>query len=155
MISLSFCLILIQIFHSLISSWSNTDACKTFFKQNAGNGFVHSKEVHIFFSNSRCVEVSLWWSLWNPLVTHVCIANWWNVYLQVKTIYLNKTKLPLKLRFKSASILQLYQMTLSTGESLYKNDRDFVSLSANDRSILLNGSLMHTTKSVSSNFIFL
>ena len=60
--------------------------------------------------------------------------------------------LPPKLRFKISSILELFQLVLDTTQSLYKNNEDFLSLSTNDRSILLHGTLLRTA-SISSNFI--
>ena len=60
--------------------------------------------------------------------------------------------LPPKLRFKSASIIQLYQMTFEGAQLLYKNNKDFFSLFPDDRSTLLHNTLMYTA-SISSNFI--
>lgn len=63
-----------------------------------------------------------------------------------------QSNLPAKLRFKSTSVTQLYRMTLDATQSLYKNNEDFLSLSTDDRSILLDGTLM-LTASISSSFI--
>ena len=63
-----------------------------------------------------------------------------------------QNSLPHRFRFKSASILQLYQMTFDGAQSLYANNGDFRSLCANDRSILLHSTLS-CTASISSNFI--
>lgn len=60
--------------------------------------------------------------------------------------------LPPKLRFRITSILDLFQRALDATQSLYKNNGDFLSLSTNDRSILLHGTLSHTA-SISANFI--
>ena len=64
----------------------------------------------------------------------------------------DQNNLPHKLRFKSASVIELFQKALDKAQSLYQNNRDFLSLSADDRSILLHGTLSHTA-SISSNFI--
>ena len=64
-----------------------------------------------------------------------------------------QTNLPHKLRFKCASMLQLFEMISGEAASLYKNNRDFLSLSPNDRSLLLHHTLM-LTATISSNFIF-
>lgn len=63
-----------------------------------------------------------------------------------------QSHLPHKMRFKSASIIRLYQMTLAAVQSLYKNNGDFLSLCTEDRSILLYNTLPHTG-SLSSNYI--
>ena len=64
-----------------------------------------------------------------------------------------QNKLPLKLRFKIASITQLYQISLEAAQSLYKNNHDFLSLSPDDRSILLHSTSMQTG-CISSDFIY-
>ena len=61
-------------------------------------------------------------------------------------------ELPHKLRFKSATILELFQVIFDGAQPLYKNNRDFLSLSEDDRSILLHSTLTHTG-SISGNFI--
>ena len=63
-----------------------------------------------------------------------------------------QNNLPPKLRFKSASIIQLYQLTLEAAQSLYRNNRDFLSLPPDDRSVLLHSTSTHTG-GVSVNFI--
>lgn len=61
-------------------------------------------------------------------------------------------RLPPKLRFKCASIIQLYQMSLEGAQLVYKNNKDFLSLVPDDRSTLLHNTLIYTA-SISSNFI--
>ena len=56
------------------------------------------------------------------------------------------------LRFQSSSIKPLYQLMLDATQSLYSKNRDFLSLSTEDRSILLHSTLTHTG-GISSNFI--
>ena len=63
-----------------------------------------------------------------------------------------QNNLPVQLRFKSKSIIQSCQRTLDATQSLYVNNRDFLSLCADDRSTLVHGTFMHTA-SISSNFI--
>jgi len=60
--------------------------------------------------------------------------------------------LPYKLRYKSISVMKLYQILLDGIQLLYKNNRDFISLSPYNRSILLHSTIKHTA-SVSVNFI--
>lgn len=57
-----------------------------------------------------------------------------------------------ELRFTSSSVLSFYQLMLDGAQSLYTNNRDFLSLPFDDRSILLHNTLTHTG-SISSNFI--
>ena len=64
-----------------------------------------------------------------------------------------QNNLPHKLRFKSATIEQLFHVLLDATQPLYKNNRDFLSLSADDRSVLL-GTTLTFTASISTNFIF-
>jgi len=52
--------------------------------------------------------------------------------------------LPLKLRFKIASVINLYHMSLDKNQLLYTNNRDFLSLSPDDRSTLLHGTFEYT-----------
>ncbi|CAF4026819.1 unnamed protein product, partial [Rotaria sp. Silwood1] len=63
-----------------------------------------------------------------------------------------QNKLPLKYRFKSTSIINLYQVLLDDNQSLYINNRDFRSLSIEDRSIILHNTIVHIGN-LSSNFI--
>ena len=53
--------------------------------------------------------------------------------------------LPLKLRFKGASIIQLWQMAFQGAQSLYQKNEDFLSLSFQDRSLLLKNTLKYTS----------
>ena len=64
----------------------------------------------------------------------------------------DQKNLPPKLRFKTASLLQLFQVITDAAQFLYKNNRDFLRLSTDDRSILLHGTLTHTA-SLSGNFL--
>jgi hypothetical protein len=52
--------------------------------------------------------------------------------------------LPLKLRFKNASVMNFIKTILDGSQLLYKSNQDFLSLSANDRSILLYNTIKHT-----------
>ena len=89
---------------------------------------------------------------WN-LLSNLCHCYDDYAGLSIGEQYMSQqNSLPPRLRFKSASVIQLYQMTLDAGQSLYKNNRDFLSLSADDRSILLHSTSPYTG-SVSSNFI--
>ncbi|CAF3954813.1 unnamed protein product [Rotaria sp. Silwood1] len=63
-----------------------------------------------------------------------------------------QNKLPLRYRFKSTSIINLYQVLLDNNQSLYINNRDFRSLSIEDRSIILHNTIVHIGN-LSSNFI--
>ncbi|CAF1053192.1 unnamed protein product [Rotaria sordida] len=73
--------------------------------------------------------------------------------LSIGEHYIRKQNtLPLKLRFKAASLINLYQMMLEGGPLLYKNNRDFLSLSVNDRSILLRNTIRYAA-GLSANFI--
>ncbi len=60
--------------------------------------------------------------------------------------------LPLKMRFKSAPMIEFIQKILFESQLLYTNNRDFLSLSVNDRSFLLHNTLKYVA-SLSSNFI--
>jgi hypothetical protein len=51
--------------------------------------------------------------------------------------------LPLKLRFKSASMMKYFLMSMEGTQSIYENNRDFLSLSSNDRSVLLYNTMKH------------
>ncbi|CAF1064462.1 unnamed protein product [Rotaria sp. Silwood1] len=64
-----------------------------------------------------------------------------------------QNKLPLKLRFKSAPVIEFFRMELDQTQLLYKNNRDFVDLSEDDRSILLHYSFKYTA-TISANFIY-
>ncbi|CAF3464665.1 unnamed protein product, partial [Rotaria sp. Silwood2] len=57
---------------------------------------------------------------------------------------LEQNVLPFKLRFKQEPIKQLIQMSLDKCQLLYKNNQDFLSLSAVDRSILLHDTFNYT-----------
>ncbi|CAF4222834.1 unnamed protein product, partial [Rotaria sordida] len=57
---------------------------------------------------------------------------------------LEQNALPLKLRFKKEEIKKLIQITLDRSQLLYKNNQDFLSLSADDRSILFHTTFTHT-----------
>ncbi|CAF1321192.1 unnamed protein product [Rotaria sordida] len=57
---------------------------------------------------------------------------------------LEQNALPLKLRFKKEPIKKLIQITLDRSQLLYKNNQDFLSLSADDRSILFHTTFTHT-----------
>ncbi|CAF0823738.1 unnamed protein product [Rotaria sp. Silwood1] len=61
--------------------------------------------------------------------------------------------LPIKLRFKKEPIKELIQMSLDKCQSLYINNRDFLSLSIDDRSILLHTTFTYTGN-LSGIFIF-
>jgi hypothetical protein len=52
--------------------------------------------------------------------------------------------LPLKLRFKPASLKKYFLMALEATQSVYKNNQDFLSLPADDRSILLHNTMKYT-----------
>ncbi|CAF1188449.1 unnamed protein product [Rotaria sordida] len=68
--------------------------------------------------------------------------------LSIGQTYMHEqNKLPHKLRYKCASVSELYQMMFNDAQLLYKNNRDFRCLSADDRSILLHSTLSHTTLS--------
>ncbi|CAF1287779.1 unnamed protein product [Rotaria sordida] len=69
-----------------------------------------------------------------------------------KRFMLARNVLPLKLRWKKGSVVELIEMSLNTCQSLYTKNQDFLSLSARDRSILLHNTFKHTG-SLSSNFI--
>ncbi|CAF0869719.1 unnamed protein product [Rotaria sordida] len=58
---------------------------------------------------------------------------------------LEQDKLPLKFRFKTTSIIELYQKIFDGAPLLYTNNRDFLSLSVNDRSTLLSGAVSYAT----------
>ena len=63
-----------------------------------------------------------------------------------------QSHLPHRLRFKGASIMGLYKMTLDAAQSFYENNRDFFSLSTDHRLILLRNTLTYTA-SISANSI--
>ncbi|CAF1064030.1 unnamed protein product [Rotaria sp. Silwood1] len=60
--------------------------------------------------------------------------------------------LPPTMRYESPAVIDLIQMILHDGQSLYKTNQDFLSLSVDDRCILLDNTFEHTA-SLSSNFI--
>lgn len=57
---------------------------------------------------------------------------------------LQQHNLPLKYRFKSSSLVNLCRMSLQGAELLYKKNEDFLSLSLNDRSCLLENTFKYT-----------
>ncbi|CAF1343466.1 unnamed protein product [Adineta ricciae] len=63
-----------------------------------------------------------------------------------------QSTLPLKLRFKSASMIELFQTLMNGCRLLYTNNRDLYSLSFNDRSVLLHKTFKHV-ECISTNFI--
>ncbi|CAF4112107.1 unnamed protein product [Rotaria sordida] len=63
-----------------------------------------------------------------------------------------QNNLPLKFRFKTTSITELYQKIFDGAQLLYKNNRDFLSLSVNDRSTLFRSTLPYIA-GLSTNFI--
>jgi len=60
--------------------------------------------------------------------------------------------LPIKLRLKSAAMLELYQIMLQDIQSLYRTNQHFLSLPTNDRSTLLHTTMTYTS-ALSSNFL--
>jgi hypothetical protein len=66
---------------------------------------------------------------------------------------LDQTVLPIKLRFKCGAMFELIQMIVDGTQSLYKNNQDFISLCADDRSLLLHNTLAHTAN-ISTNYVF-
>ncbi len=60
--------------------------------------------------------------------------------------------LPPKIRYKSTAVMELLQTLLNESQFIYKNNQDFLSLSPDDRSILLHTTFRHAT-SLSTNFI--
>ncbi|CAF3537627.1 unnamed protein product [Rotaria sp. Silwood2] len=64
-----------------------------------------------------------------------------------------QTDLPIKIRFKSAPVLEFIKVLLDETQLLYKNNRDFLCLSTDDRSILLHTTIKHIG-SLSTNFIY-
>ncbi|CAF0881940.1 unnamed protein product [Rotaria sordida] len=65
---------------------------------------------------------------------------------------LEQNNLPFKIRFKQGPIVNFVGMILDKCQSLYTNNQDFLSLSADDRSILLHNLFKHTG-SLCANFI--
>ncbi|CAF3964605.1 unnamed protein product, partial [Rotaria sp. Silwood1] len=61
--------------------------------------------------------------------------------------------LPPKLRLKSGALIRYFKDSMEGTQLLYKNNQDFLSLSANDRSVLLNNTIKYTT-GLSTNFIY-
>ena len=61
--------------------------------------------------------------------------------------------LPLKLRFKSTTVMNFIKTVAGRTQLLYNGNQDFLSLLADDRSILLNNTIKHTG-SFLSNTIF-
>ena len=57
--------------------------------------------------------------------------------------------LPLKSRFKSASLISLIKTLLDGAQLLYKSNQDFLSLSGDDRSVLLYSTMKHTASFLS------
>ncbi|CAF1365516.1 unnamed protein product [Adineta steineri] len=64
-----------------------------------------------------------------------------------------QNSLPIKLRFKAAALIQFIQTSLDDIDILYNKNQDFLSLSANDRSVLLHMTLKQTA-SLSANFMY-
>ncbi|UJR19427.1 hypothetical protein I4U23_022557 [Adineta vaga] len=64
-----------------------------------------------------------------------------------------QNKLPLKLRYKSVSVLHMTQSLMHQGNSLYISNKDFVNLSENDRMISLDYTVLLTV-ACSSNLIY-
>ncbi|CAF1347160.1 unnamed protein product [Adineta steineri] len=64
-----------------------------------------------------------------------------------------QNSLPIKLRFKATPLIQFIQASLDDIDMLYNKNQDFLSLSANDRSVLLHMTLKHTA-SLSANYMY-
>jgi hypothetical protein len=60
--------------------------------------------------------------------------------------------LPVKLRFKTASMIAFFDVVLNRAQLLYKKNQDFLSLSATDRSTLIHNTSAYTA-GTSANFI--
>ncbi len=60
--------------------------------------------------------------------------------------------LPPMMRFRDTPMIEFIQKTLYESQLLYRSNQDFISLSADDRSILLHNTFKHVA-SLSSNFI--
>ncbi len=63
-----------------------------------------------------------------------------------------QNNLPLKLRFKCSSMIELFQLLIGDCQLLYQHNGDFLSLPANDRSILLQNTSSYAG-TLSSNFV--
>ncbi|CAF1578353.1 unnamed protein product, partial [Rotaria sp. Silwood1] len=61
--------------------------------------------------------------------------------------------LPPKLRLKSEALNRYFNDSMEGTQLLYKNNQDFLSLSANNRSVLLNNTIKYITD-LSTNFIY-
>ncbi|CAF3682472.1 unnamed protein product, partial [Rotaria sp. Silwood1] len=60
--------------------------------------------------------------------------------------------LPPKLCLKSGALIRYFNDSMEGTQLLYKNNQDFLSLSANNRSVLLNNTIKYITD-LSTNFI--
>ncbi|CAF3617417.1 unnamed protein product [Rotaria sp. Silwood1] len=93
-------------------------------------------------------------------------ADQWNLISNISHCYnehsglaigesfmLQQSILPINLRFQSDSLIEFFRMELDQTQLLYKNNRDFLCLSSNDRSILLHYTIKYVA-CISSNFIF-
>lgn len=90
---------------------------------------------------------------WNLLsnLTH-CYDE--NCGLELGHRFMNEqNSLPVKYRFKAPAMLNYFMVSIEISQSLYQNNHDFLSLPADDRSLLLNTTLRHTA-SLSANFIY-
>lgn len=63
-----------------------------------------------------------------------------------------QSTLPLKMRYKAASVMNLMRDLLEGAQSIYQNNQDFLSLCSNDRSILLHSTFKYTG-SISVNMV--
>lgn len=83
------------------------------------------------------------------------ISNCYNEYsgLHVCQIYLNQqTNLPIKMRFKSLSIIEILQRLMNCSQTLYEKNQDFRNLSNDDRSLLVSNTCGYIS-SLSTTFI--
>ncbi|CAF4260715.1 unnamed protein product [Rotaria sp. Silwood2] len=142
------------------------DPCKVFFKRNAKHGQETLKcrydgHCEININNRHVTTLNLLqrdqstlsmdqWTLLSSL-SH-CYDEYSGLSIG-ESFMRGQTSLPIKIRFKSAPVLEFIKVLLDGTQLLYKNNRDFFSLSRDDRSILLHTTIKHIG-SLSSNFIY-
>ncbi|CAF4974836.1 unnamed protein product, partial [Rotaria sp. Silwood1] len=117
-----------------------------------GNGFDALNFKFPTLNLLRSDQSTLTIEQWNLISNLLNCFNEHSGLSKSERYIFEQNKLPLKYRFKSTSIINLYQVLLDDNQSLYINNRDFRSLSIEDRSIILHNTIVHIGN-LSSNFI--
>ncbi|CAF1282725.1 unnamed protein product [Rotaria sordida] len=142
------------------------DPCKTFFKRNAKHGQETLKcrydgHCEININTRHFSTLNLLQRDQSTLSTDqwALISNLSHCYDEYSGLSIGErfmcrqTSLPIKIRFKSAPVVEFIKGLFDETQLLFNNNRDFLSLSMDDRCTLLHTTIKHIG-SLSSNFIY-